>query len=227
MSFSYEYPRPSVSTDCVVFSAAGGTLQVLLIQRAHDPFSGHWALPGGFLEMDEDLETCARRELLEETGLHTGWLEQLHTFGDVNRDPRGRVISVGWLALVDKTRHVPIAGDDAAAAGWFSVNQLPKLAFDHDQFIALARRRLHDKAQRQPAGLDVLPGKFSLFQLRQFYEALLNRSLESGPFRRVIMKTGHIVRANPKAARKTLFRFDRLRYRSLTRSGFGKDLFPR
>jgi 8-oxo-dGTP diphosphatase len=139
--YTYDYPRPAVTVDVVVVTR-GDNPQVLLIRRKHDPFAGKWALPGGFIDMDEPLEAAARRELREETGVEAETLEQLHTFGDPGRDPRGRTISVVYLTRVDAAQLQPRAGDDAAEIGWYSLRQLPPLAFDHEQILACARRYL-------------------------------------------------------------------------------------
>ena len=141
--FCYEYPRPSVTVDIVLVTREDKP-RVLLIQRKHDPFAGAWAMPGGFVDMDETLEASARRELKEETGLEVGKLEQLHTFGDPGRDPRGRTISVVFLGQVNEARLKPVAADDAASVGWHRLDRLPPLAFDHDKILACARVRLKD-----------------------------------------------------------------------------------
>jgi len=137
--FSYDYPRPAVAVDLVILTREKAP-RVLLVQRKHDPFAGKWALPGGFVDMEETLEAAARRELVEETGVRTGKLQQLATFGDPGRDPRGRVISVVYLAEVDPGAVKPQAADDAAAVGWFSFQRPPQLAFDHAAILSLARR---------------------------------------------------------------------------------------
>lgn len=142
MPYSYDYPHPAVTTDVVVFAMRGDELSVLLIRRAEPPFKDSWALPGGFVNIDESLEDCARRELQEETGVSGVSLEQLHTFGEPDRDPRERVISVAYYALIPSDRTEPRAGSDAAGASWFGVDELPTLAFDHDRIIAMARRHL-------------------------------------------------------------------------------------
>lgn len=143
MPYTYEYPRPAVTVDCVIFSQTGDALQVMLIRRGQPPFAGLWALPGGFVEMDESLDEAARRELKEETGLENIPLEQLHTFGAVNRDPRHRTVSVAYLAQVRQEDVKPEAGDDASEVGWFNVEDLPQLAFDHGEIIQVALERLH------------------------------------------------------------------------------------
>jgi 8-oxo-dGTP diphosphatase len=134
----YDYPRPSVTVDIVIVTRESRP-KVLLIRRKHDPFAGCWALPGGFIDMDETLEASARRELREETGVETAELVQLHTFGDPGRDPRGRTISVAYLARVDVDALKPVAADDAAEVGWFALDALPPLAFDHERILAIAR----------------------------------------------------------------------------------------
>ena len=134
MSFTYDYPRPCVTTDCLIFRKISGVWRLLLIERGNEPFKGSWALPGGFLEMEEDLDTCAARELQEETGLTGIDLHQLYAFGAPNRDPRHRTISVAYWG-VDETGQVAIGSDDAAKAQWFALDALPDLAFDHAVII--------------------------------------------------------------------------------------------
>jgi 8-oxo-dGTP diphosphatase len=147
--YTYDYPRPAVAVDLVIVSDEKEP-RILLIRRKHDPYAGMWAFPGGFVEMEESLEAAARRELREETGVEAERLEQLHTFGDPGRDPRGRVISVVYLALVDPSKVNPQAADDAAEVAWHSLRQLPPLAFDHAEILAFARRRLSGQVQCRP-----------------------------------------------------------------------------
>ena len=135
-TYTYEYARPSLTADCVVFCHGAEALEVLLIERKFEPFKGCWALPGGFMMMDEDAETAAKRELYEETGIIVGHVEQCGAFSDVNRDPRDRVVTIAYYALVDKTEAV--AADDARKAEWFPVDALPPLAFDHDKILQAA-----------------------------------------------------------------------------------------
>ena len=137
MSFTYEYPRPCVTTDCLIFRKINSVWSLLLIERGNEPFKGCWALPGGFLEMDEDLDTCAARELQEETGLTGINLNQLYAFGAPNRDPRHRTITVAFWG-VDNTRQQSVGSDDAVKAQWFALDKLPSLAFDHEQIIQKA-----------------------------------------------------------------------------------------
>ena len=143
MSYEYEYPRPAVSVDMVVLRKVERGTEILLIQRKHDPFQGDWALPGGFVDMNETLEQAAERELAEETGLTARSVSQLGAFSEVGRDPRTRVISIAFRVLVDEDA-TAVAADDAAEVAWFPVNDLPGLAFDHDAIIELAVSRSRD-----------------------------------------------------------------------------------
>ncbi len=142
--YTYAHPRPAVTVDMVIVTREKKP-RVLLIRRKHPPFVGMWAIPGGFVEMEETLESAARRELFEETCLRTPKLEQLHTFGDPGRDPRGRIISVVYLAQVDPRKLKPVAADDAAEVGWHDLWRPPPLAFDHADILACARRRIGRK----------------------------------------------------------------------------------
>jgi 8-oxo-dGTP diphosphatase len=142
--YTYDYPRPAVTVD-VVIATRESPARVLLIRRKHEPFAGRWALPGGFVDMDEPLDAAARRELREETGVEAGELVQLHTFGDPGRDPRGRTITVVYLAEVDPQAVQPVAADDAAEVGWFALEQPPELAFDHDAILACARQYVKER----------------------------------------------------------------------------------
>ncbi len=143
--FSYEYPHPAVTVDVAVFCLNEGNMKLLLIKRANYPDAGKWALPGGFIEIDEDLEPAARRELEEETGLVVGELEQLQTFGNPDRDPRERVITVVYTTIVDPGNTNVSASTDAAEAAWFDTRTLPELAFDHSHIIGLACDRIMSK----------------------------------------------------------------------------------
>ena len=143
MSYTYSYPRPAVTVDCLIFKQKGEIWQLLLIQRDKPPFEGSWALPGGFVDIDEPLEQAAERELEEETGMSGIRLKQFHTFGQPGRDPRGRTISIVYYGFAETSEHPPHAGSDARHARWFNLNDLPALAFDHDQIIGMARNHLN------------------------------------------------------------------------------------
>lgn len=190
---TYEYPRPSVTVDIVVYGYDGGKqLKLLLIQRGSDPYKGSWALPGGFVDMGENLETAALRELEEETGVKDLFVEQLYTFGNPGRDPRGRVISVAYFSLVNLQDHPAVAASDAAKAEWFPLNDLPELAFDHSDIIRTANNRLAAKVRYQPIGFELLPEQFTLGQLQQLYETVLNvdKGFNKRNFRTRILRTG-------------------------------------
>lgn len=222
---TYEYPRAALTVDCVVFGFDGGALQVLLIRRALDPFKGRWALPGGFVRVEETLDDAARRELEEETGLKKVFLEQLYTFGAVKRDPRERVVSVAYYALVKPTDHVTAASTDADEAQWFTVADAPPLAFDHADILETALQRLRGKLTYQPIGFELLPPKFTLTQLQRLYESVLGTELDKRNFRKKVLgyelliplKETHREGAHRPAQ---LFRFDPVRYERLKEKGF-------
>ncbi|MCA9197070.1 MAG: NUDIX hydrolase [Planctomycetales bacterium] len=227
--FCYEYARPAVSVDCVTFGLDEDGLKVLLIERKLEPFAGCWALPGGFVEMHESLETAAKRELEEETGLKVEYLEQLFTFGDVQRDPRDRVITVAYFALVKLTDHAVEAASDARQAVWFPVDETPDLAFDHDQILQVGFERLRNKIRYQPIGFDLLPKKFTLRQLQQLYEHLLRRPLDKRNFRKRILEMGILQELDEveqgvahRAAR--LYRFHERQYNQLVKQGFNFEI---
>ena len=184
MSFTYAYPRPAVTVDCVVFGLDDADLKVLLIARDREPFAGRWALPGGFVDPDETLEQAALRELAEETGVSKVYLEQLYSFGDPGRDPRGRVVTVAYFALIAADQRPLAAGSDAAEAQFWQMSELPALAFDHEQILAYALERLRNKLEYTTVGFQLLPATFTLSELQRVYEAILGRALDKRNFRR-------------------------------------------
>lgn len=229
MKYSYDYPRPCLTVDCVVFGLDDDDLKVLLIQRDLEPFAGQWALPGGFVRMDESLDDAARRELAEETGASNVFLEQLYSFGQPDRDPRDRVVTVAYYALVKLSSHKIQAATDARNAAWFSLNDLPTLAFDHDQILQAAQQRLMGKVRYQPIGFELLPEKFTLTQLQRLYEIVLDRALDKRNFRKKILGMDILKETDEieqdvahRAAR--LYKFDRTKYRRLTREGFNFEI---
>ncbi len=188
--YSYTHPRPSVTVDVVLFTFSESELRTLLIQRAGSPFANQWALPGGFVRMNESLEDAAARELLEETGVRDVYLEQLYTFGEPERDPRGRVITVVYFALLSAdqaARMVVRGGDDAQDARWWNVDALPDLAFDHKPIVDYALQRLRWKLEWTALGFLLLPTQFTLSELQSVYETVLKEALDKRNFRRKIL----------------------------------------
>lgn len=186
--YCYVHPHPAVTTDIVVFTVMDHTLSVLLIERRNEPYKGKWALPGGFVNLGEDLEAGASRELNEETGVDNVYLEQLFTFGAKDRDPRERVITVAYFALVPQDQIAALrAGSDAKAVRWFSINNLPPLAFDHRQIIRVAEQRIAAKTRYSTVALQFLPEHFTLTELQQVYEVLRQEPLDKRNFRKWIM----------------------------------------
>lgn len=229
MPFTYKYPRAALTVDCVVFGFDGEALKVLLIRRGLEPFKDQWALPGGFVNPDETVDAAALRELQEETGLRDLYIEQLYTFGAVDRDPRERVISVAYFALVRRADHFPEGADDAAEAAWFEVRKVPRLAFDHAEILKMALERLRGKIRWQPVGFELLPQKFTLTQLQEIYEAILGHPLDKRNFRKKLLALDLLVPLEEftKAGSRRpaqLFRFDRRKYETLTRKGFIFDI---
>lgn len=226
MSYSYEYPRAALAVDCVVFGLDETDLKVLLIQRKLQPFQHAWALPGGFVRLDESLDEAARRELEEEAGVSDLYLEQLYTIGaPIDRDPRERVVTVAYYALAKLSDHRIRAATDAMGVGWFSLDDLPKLAFDHSEIVARAYERLRGKVRYAPVGFELLPPRFSLTQLQRLYEKILATDLDKRNFRKKILAMDLLVETDEleqgvrhRAAR--LYRFDRRKYDRLTKQGF-------
>lgn len=188
--YCYAYPHPAVTADVALFTIQEERLKVLLIQRARAPFAGAWALPGGFVNPQECLEECALRELTEETGVGGVYLEQLFTFGQPDRDPRERVISVAYYGLTPVPALEPRAGSDAAQAAWFEVDQLPTLAFDHAAMIAKARVRLRAKLDYSTIAFQFMPKKFTLSELQSVYQSILGEALDKRNFRKRISALG-------------------------------------
>ena len=222
-TYTYDYPRPAVTTDCVIFGYDGKELKVLLIERGIEPFKGCWAFPGGFLNMDEDALAGARRELKEETGLVDAFIEQFHTFSEPGRDPRGRVITIAHYALV-KIQEVE-GGDDAAQARWFPIGEVPPLAFDHDRILRMAMSRLKEKIHFEPVGLELLPDVFTMPQLQNLYEAILEVHFDRRNFASKMLKLGILEDTGDRPAGASSripvsYRFNKEKYNELKAKGF-------
>ena len=227
---TYNYPRPALTVDCIVFGLdAELELKIMLIKRDISPFQGEWAIPGGFVRMDETLEQAALRELQEETGIHDVFLEQLYTFGDLERDPRDRTITVSYYALINLVEQQIQAATDASEANWFRISEIPKLAFDHDQILQTAIARLRSKIRYEPIGFELLPQKFTLTQLQKLYETVLDRQLDKRNFRKKILSMDLLIDTNEleqgvshRAAK--LYRFDENKYLELKQNGFNFEI---
>lgn len=230
MPYTYEFPRPSLTVDCVVFGLdEQDLLKVMLIQRNIPPFKGEWALPGGFVRVEESLEAAALRELREETGIENVFLEQLYTFGSINRDPRERVVTVAYYALVNLSEHRIKATTDASDAAWFPLVEVPRLAFDHDKILATALLRMKGKVRYEPIGFELLPKKFTLSQLQKLYETILGQKLDKRNFRKKILKMNLLIELDEiqkdvshRAAR--LYQFDETKYLQLKARGFNFEV---
>ncbi len=220
--------RPMVATDCVIFGFDDKDLKVLLVERGIEPFKGSWALPGGFLREGENTEQGARRELMEETGLKDFFIEQLYTFSDAGRDPRGWVISVVYFSLINRNAMSPEAGDDAERAEWFALDSLPALAFDHAHILEVAVARLKGKLRYQPIGFELLPQEFTLPQLQALYEAVLQVQLDKRNFRKKIMSMELLEIAGKRGGTvgkpATTYRFNKQKYEDLTQKGFNFEV---
>jgi 8-oxo-dGTP diphosphatase len=229
MAFTYKFSRPALTVDCVVFGLDEEGLKILLIKRGIDPFRGCWALPGGFVHADETLDEAARRELREETGLKNVFVEQLYTFGDCHRDPRERVVTVAYYALVNLRDHKLRAATDAENAAWFAVANLPRLAFDHCSIVETALTRLKGKVRYCPIGFELMPPKFKLSELQRLYETILERELDKRNFRKKVLQLNVLeelreLEKNVAHRAARLYRFDEARYNKARKLGFNFEI---
>lgn len=219
----------ALATDCVILGFDGGELKLLLTEREKEPFKNKWALPGGFVFPEETTEACARRILLEKTGIDKVFIEQLYTFSNTDRDPRERIVSVAYFALVNKQSYELIAGRDTLQAEWFGLSELPTLAFDHSEIVTLAVQRLKGKVSYQPIGFELLDEKFTLSQLQAVCESILGMEIDKRNFRKKVLAMGVLKELGEKETnvpRKAamLYRFDKQAYETLTREGFHFEL---
>lgn len=229
--YQYEFARPGLTVDCVIFGLdlKAEELNVVLIERDLEPFAGKWALPGGFVREGETLEEAARRELVEEAGISEVYLEQLYTFGDKGRDPRGWVVSVGYYALVAPEKHTLVATTDARRAEWHNVKKLPELAFDHRKIVEVAMNRLRGKLTYAPIGIELVPRKFTVRQLQKVYEIVLDKALDNRNFRKkifglkVLQELEEKRRGEPQRPAK-LYEFNWEAYRRLEEQGMNFEV---
>lgn len=225
-----KYPRIDVTVDAVVFGYEPSEgISVLLIQRKFPPFEGEWAIPGGFVDKGESLEDAVHRELEEETGISINYLEQLYTFGDPNRDPRKRIISVAYYGLVSPEAFEIHAADDAADAKWFKIERLPQLAFDHKKILDMAIFRLRNKIAYEPVGFELLDDQFPFSSLHKLYETLNGKSIDRRNFKKKFLSLGILNELPPKKTTGrgrpgNLYEFDKDRYFKLKEEGIVFDI---
>ena len=228
LKYHYKYPHPSVTTDCVIFGFDGTKLKVLLVERGIDPYKGHWFFPGGFLRMDETAETGALRKLREETGLEGAYIKQFHTFSDPNRDPRERVLTIAYYALV-RIQEVK-GGDDAARAEWFALDEVPSLAFDHDLILRMAQKELRKQIYFEPIGFELLPEKFTIKELQLLYESILDVKFDRRNFYNkmkhleILTQLDETVLNSPKRE-ACLFKFNQEKYDEMKQKGFKLEFY--
>lgn len=223
LKYHYKYPHPSVTTDCVIFGFDGAKINVLLVERGINPYKGRWAFPGGFMRMDESALQGAKRELYEETGLKDAYIHQFHTFTSPDRDPRERVITIAYYALV-RISEVK-AGDDAAKAQWFPLDKVPSLAFDHDQILREATIALRRQIHFEPIGFELLPEKFTMTQLQHLYEAILDVKFDRRNFSNKMLHLGILTQLEetvtlPNKKEAFLYKFNAENYQLLKQKGF-------
>ncbi|MFC0184422.1 8-oxo-dGTP diphosphatase [Pseudarcicella hirudinis] len=227
--FTYSYPHPAVTVDCIIFGFDGQTLRVLLIQRAIEPFAQSWALPGAFLLENESLEECASRVLQKECNISGVYLEQLFTFGEPARDPRERVLSIAYLGLIKTSDFELIAGNNELRVAWKDLSETTNLAFDHNQILQTALTRIRGKIKYQPIGFELLDSKFTIPQLQQLYEAILGKNLDRRNFRKKLLSTKLLRQLSEKqqnVAHKAayFYEFDRDQYLQLMQDGIYLEL---
>ena len=226
--FYQEYPSHYVAIDCIIFGFDKKKLKLLLIKRYFQPGKGKWSLMGGFLKENESLDEAADRILYELTGLNNIYSEQLHTYGEVDRDPAGRVVSVAYYALIDTVKFDEIISRDYHAS-WFDINKIPELIFDHNEMVDKALRRLRRRCKSQPIGFELLPQKFTIPQLMKLYEAIFQQKFDKRNFRKKILSHGVLTKLEEKdmeGSRKGayLYQFDKEKYDELINNGYNFEI---
>lgn len=218
-----------LTVDAVVFGYEKGKITVLLIKRKYKPFKNKWAIPGGFIMDNESLEEAVERELFEETGVKINYLEQLYTFGQPDRDPRGRIVSIAYFGLVRPDTFKLFASTDAEDAQWFSISELPDLSFDHNMIIEVAINRLQGKITYEPIGFELLEKKFPFSDLEKLYSTLLGRKVDRRNFRKKIIGLNVLDELDEKVSKGSgrpanLFQFNPKRYFQLKKEGIVFDI---
>ena len=219
----------NVSIDCVIFGFENGVLEVLLIKRAIQPSESEWALPGGFILKNEDLNHAAERILKETSGVKNIFMEQLSVFGDVNRYPNGRVFTIGYYALVSPDKYILSPGTDTSEVKWFRLTDINNLPFDHNKIIDEALERLREKVRYHPIGFELLPKKFTLPKLQSLYESILDMKLDKRNFRKKLLKMNLLIKLDEKEKDNLrraayLYKFDKKSYNKLVKEGFSFQL---
>ncbi|MCU0433280.1 MAG: NUDIX hydrolase [Bacteroidia bacterium] len=228
-SHTYQFPRPAIAVDCVVFGYSPEGLHVLLLKRGVEPFAGKWVLPGGFLHQGESGDEALKRLLLEKAGIQKIWAEQLYTFTNPARDPREQIISIAYFALVKSMDIEPVAGRDTVEAQWKLVQSRIALGFDHAEILQTALDRLAAKLRWQPVGFELLPPKFTLSELQHLYETILRKSIDKRNFRKKILAMNLLDACDEQVTAGSgrpaqLYRFNAKKYKELSRQGFHFEL---
>jgi 8-oxo-dGTP diphosphatase len=220
--FYLEENKILLAVDCVIFGYKDGELQLLIFRRKVEPLAGKWSLIGSIIDKNENLNEAPKRILQEITGLQKVFLEQLHSFGDKNRDTGARVVSVVYWSLIQSTDKINVANHTAQ---WVPINKVPKLVLDHNMMVDLAIQKMQEHVRYRPIGFELLPKKFTLPQLLRVYEAIYQRPIDDRNFRKKIMATGLLVKLDIKdmvSSKKGayLYTFDRIKYKKLSKSGY-------
>ena len=229
MSHQLEKVINNVSIDCVIFGFDNGVLKVLLIKRAIEPSKSEWALPGGFILKNEELNRAAERILNETSGVKNIFMEQLSVFGDVNRYPNGRVFTIGYYALVSPDKYTLSPGIDTSEVKWYMLSEINNLPFDHNKIINAALERLREKVRYHPIGFELLPKKFTLPKLQSLYESILDLKLDKRNFRKKLLKMNLLIKLEEKEKDNLrraayLYKFDKKSYNKLIKDGFSFQL---
>lgn len=215
----------SITIDCVIFGFDKGSLEVLLIKHGQGIKKGEWGLPGGWIKEEEGIDSAAHRLLKELTGLDNVYLEQLKAFGEPNRFPLGRVITIGYYALIKRENYNVIAGYTASDVKWFKIEEIPTLIYDHNEIFKVSLNQLRNRVRQAPIGFKLLPEKFTLLELMRLYEEILGTEMDKPNFRRKILKMKLLVDIKEKEKNVShraakLYKFDNKIYEKLTNKGF-------